>query len=150
MVLAVATEMRMKRRRRKKQIPCPAGSLRKQEGREAVLTPANCAELEHISVNVDIVDTHKEKVEVEAFDGHPGEAAEQCKVQDGGQRRACCPRHGGHGQCRTQQEGGIQEQHGGMQVHVDVCYGVILLPVGESKALCGPGSSARQQHPLGS
>lgn len=91
MVLAVATVMRMKRRRRRrrKQIPCPAGSLRKQEGREAVLTPANCAELEHISTNVDIVDTPKEKVEVEAFDGHPGEAAEQCIVQDGGQHHAC-------------------------------------------------------------
>lgn len=112
-----------------------------------MLTPANYAELEHISVNVDVVDTPKEKVEVEAFDGHPGEAAEQCIVQDGGQHHACGP---GHGQCRTQQEDDIQEQHRDMQVHVDVCYGVTLLPVGESMVLCGPGSSPRQQHPLGS
>lgn len=71
---------------RRRQMPHPAGSLRKREWREAVLTPAHCAELEHISADIDVVDTPQEKVEVEAFNGHPGEAAEQREVQDGGQR----------------------------------------------------------------
>lgn len=71
------------------QIPCPSGSLRKLDGREAVLTPARCTELEHVSADVNVVDTPEEKVEVEAFNGHPGEAAEQRVVQDGSQRCAC-------------------------------------------------------------
>ena len=36
--------------------PRPAGSLRKQEGRETVLTPAHGTELEHVSADVDVVD----------------------------------------------------------------------------------------------
>lgn len=52
------------------------------------LTPAQHAELEQVSVDVDIVDTPQEKVEVEAFDGHPGKAAEQRVVEGGGQHRA--------------------------------------------------------------
>lgn len=44
------------------------------------LTPAQHAELEQVSADVDIVDTPQEKVEVEAFNGHPGKAAEQCIV----------------------------------------------------------------------
>lgn len=52
------------------------------------LTPAQHAELEQVSVDVDIVDTPQEKVEVEAFDGYPGKAAEQRIVEGGGQHRA--------------------------------------------------------------
>lgn len=44
------------------------------------LTPAQQAELEQVSVDVDVVDTPQEKVEVETFDGHPGKTAEQCVV----------------------------------------------------------------------
>lgn len=76
--------------------------------------------------DVDVVDTPQEKVEVEALNGHPGEAAEQSVVQEGGQRRARSP--GGRGQCRAQKEGDIQQQHRGVQVHVDAFYGVTLLP----------------------
>lgn len=108
-----------------------------QEGREAGLTPAHCAELEHVSADVDVVDAAQEKVEVEAFDGHPGEAAEQRVVQDGAQGHARCPGHGGQGQRGAQQEGDVQEQHGGVQVHVDACYEVALLPAGGSMALGG-------------
>lgn len=39
-------------------------------------------------MDVNVVDSPEEKVEVEAFDGHPGEAAEQRVVQHGSQRRA--------------------------------------------------------------
>lgn len=89
-------------------------------------------------MDVDVVDTPKEEVEVEAFNGHPGEAAEQRKVHDGSQ---CFARRrlgrGGQSQRRTQQEGHIEEQHGGMQVHVDTCYGVTLLPAGGSMAFHG-------------
>lgn len=103
-----------------------------------MLTPAHRAELEQVSVDVDVVDTPKEEVEVEAFNGHPGEAAEQRKVHDGSQ---CFARRrlgrGGQSQRRTQQEGHIEEQHGGMQVHVDTCYGVTLLPAGGSMAFHG-------------
>lgn len=52
------------------------------------LTPAQRAELEQVSVDVDIVDAPQEKVEVEAFDGHPGKAAEQRIVEGGSQHRA--------------------------------------------------------------
>lgn len=52
------------------------------------LTPAQRAELEQVSVDVDIVDAPQEKVEVEAFDGHPGKAAEQRIVEGGCQHRA--------------------------------------------------------------
>lgn len=55
------------------------GQLQRQV-RQVSLTPAQRAELEQVSVDVDIVDAPQEKVEVEAFDGHPGEAAEQCIV----------------------------------------------------------------------
>lgn len=54
----------------------------------ALLTPARCTELEQVLVDMDVVDTPKEQVEVEAFNGHPGEAAEQREVQDGSQHCA--------------------------------------------------------------
>lgn len=41
------------------------------------LTPAQHAELEQVPADVNIVDTPQEKIEVEAFDAHPGKAAEQ-------------------------------------------------------------------------
>lgn len=92
--------------------------------------------------DVDVVDTPQEKVEVEALNGHPGEAAEQSVVQEGGQRRARSP--GGRGQCRAQKEGDIQQQHRGVQVHVDAFYGVTLLPAEGSMAFHGLGTAPRQ------
>lgn len=73
------------------------------------LTPAQRAKLEHIAVDVDIVDAPQEEVEVEALNGHPGETAEQGVVQDSRQRHACSP--SGHSQHGTQEEGDIQQQH---------------------------------------
>lgn len=85
----------MRKRRREGQewgrhpVHCPARSLREQDRREALLTPAHCTELEQVSADVDVVDAPKEQVEIEAFDGRPGEAAEQSEVQDGSH---CCAR----------------------------------------------------------
>lgn len=139
-----------KEKDRQGQVPRPAGGPGKREEREAGLTPAHRAELEHVSPDVDVVDAHQEEVEVEALDGHPGEAAEQRVVQGGGQGYARCPGHGGHGQGGAQQEGDVQEQHGGVQVHVDARQGVALLPVGGSLAVSSLRTSPRQHRPLGS
>ena len=70
-------------------------------------------------------------------------------MQGGGQHHACCPGHWGRGQHRAQQEGDVEEQHGGMQVHVDAGYGVTLLPAGGSMAFRDLDVT-RQRRPLGS
>ena len=70
-------------------------------------------------------------------------------MQGGGQHHACCPGHWGRGQRRAQQEADVEEQRGGVQVHVDACYGVTLLPAGGSMAFRDLDVT-RQRRPLGS
>ena len=55
-MVTVVMAMEEKEKDRGDRHPRPAGSLRKQEGRETVLTPAHRTELEHVSADVDVVD----------------------------------------------------------------------------------------------
>lgn len=55
-MVMVVMAMEEKEKDRGDRHPRPAGSLRKHEGRETVLTPAHGTELEHVSANVDVVD----------------------------------------------------------------------------------------------
>lgn len=89
---------------------------------------------------VAVVDAAQENVEVEALDGHPGEAAEQRAVQDGAQARAQRPGHARPRQQRAEQEGRVQEQHRAVQVQVDARQGLVLLPAGASTVLRGLGT----------
>ena len=82
------------------------------------LTPAQDADLDHVVSVVGVEHFDQHQVEVQGFQSHPGEAAQQAVMHDGRNENA----HPGHvqvGTPLTQHEGGVEQEQCPRQRHVD-------------------------------